>query len=158
MSNSLWSHGLQHARLPCPPLSPGVCSNSLSRWCSLTSPSSAAPSSFYRQSFPASESFPMTQLFTSDGQGIGASASVLLMNIQVRIPLELTGLISLLSRELSRVFSSTTIQNHQFFSTQPSSWANLTSIHDYWKNQFTFHQMDIPVVLGPSVEKIMLSL
>ena len=114
---------MQHARLPCPPLSAGVCSNSLSRWCSLTSPSSAAPFSFYLQSFPVSESFPMTQLFTSDGQSTGASASVLPMNIQGRIPLGLTGLIYLLYRGLSRVFSST-IQNHQFFSAQPSLRSN----------------------------------
>ena len=95
----------------------------LSRRCSLTSPSSPAPFSFNRQSFPAPESFPVTQLFTPDGQSIGASASVLPMNIQGRIPSGLTGLISLLSRGLSRVFSST-IQNHQFFSAQLSLRSN----------------------------------
>jgi len=126
-SDSLWPHGLQHARLPCPTLSPGVCSNScpLSRWRYLTISSSATPSSFCLQYFPASGSFPTRRLFSSGGQSVGglASASVLPMNIQGRFPLGLTGLIFLLSNGLSRVFSST-IQKHQFFSTQPSLWSN----------------------------------
>ena len=107
MSNALWPHGPQHARLPCPPLSPRACSHScpLSQWCYLTISSSAAPFS-YLQSFPASGSFPMSQLFSSDGQNIGASAvaSVLPMNIQGWFPSGLTGLISLQSKGLSRVF------------------------------------------------------
>ena len=81
-------------------------------------------------SFPESGSFPVSQLFTSGGQSIGASASVLPMNIQDWFPLGLTGLISLQSKELSRVFSSTTIWNHQFFGTQPSLWSN-SHIHTW---------------------------
>ena len=83
-----------------------------------------APFSACPQSFPASGSFPMSQLFVSGGQSIGASASVLSVNIQGRFPLGLTGLISLLFKELSRVFSSTTVQKHQFFNTPPSLWSN----------------------------------
>ena len=108
---TLQPHGLEHIRLPCPSLSPGVCSDSypLSHWCYLTISSSAALFSFCLQSFPASGSFPMSRLFTSGGQSTGASASasVLPMNIQGWFPLGLTGLISLLSKGLSRVFSST---------------------------------------------------
>ena len=96
----------------------------LSQWCYLTISSSAALFSFCLQSFPASGSLPMSQLFTSGGQSIGASASVLPMNIQGWFPLGLTGLIFLQSKRLSRVFSSTTIRKHQFFSTQPSLWSN----------------------------------
>ena len=92
------------------------------------------PFSSCLQSFLASGSFPMSQLFASGGQSIGASASVLAMNIQSWFPLRLTGLISLLSKGLSRVFSSTIIWKHQFFSTQPSLCSTLKSVHDYWKN------------------------
>ena len=122
MSNSLRPHELQHARLPCPSPSPGVCSHlcPLSRWCHPTISSSVALFSSCPQSFPASGSFVMSQLFTSDGQSIRASASVLLMNIQDWLPLGLTDWISLQSKELSRVFSNTTVQKHQFFGTQPS--------------------------------------
>ena len=111
----------------------GVCSNScpLSRWCHPTISSSAVVFSFCPQSFPASRSFPVSWLFTLGGQSIRASdsASVLPMNIQwifrkVDFPLWLTGLISLLSNGLSRVFSSTTIWNHQFSHAQPSLWSN----------------------------------
>ena len=104
---TLWLHGLEQAILLCPSLSPGVCSNSylLNWWCPLTISSSAAPFSFRLQSFPASGSFPMSRLFASGGQSIGASASVLPMNIQGWFPLGLTGLISLLSKGLWRVFS-----------------------------------------------------
>ena len=128
VSNSLWSHGLQHTRLPCPSPFPRVCSNSclLSQWCHPTISSSVTPFSFCPPSFPASESFPMSWLFTSGGQSIGASASVsiLPMNIQDWFPLPLPGFISLLFKRLSRVFSSTTIQKHQFFGTQPSLRSN----------------------------------
>ena len=123
------THGLQHARLPCPSLSPspGVCSNSctLSQWCHPTISSSVIPFSCL-QSFPASGSFLVSQLFASRGQSIGASASApfLPMNIQGWLPLGLTGLISLLSKEHSRVFSSTAVWKHQFFGTQPSSQSN----------------------------------
>ena len=109
-SDSLWAHGLQHTRLPCPSLSPGVCCNScpLNSWCYLTISSTAALFSFCFQSFPASGSFPVSQLFPSGGQCIGGSAlaSVLLVNIQGWFPLGLTGLISLQSKGLSRVFSN----------------------------------------------------
>ena len=105
VSDILWPHGLQHARFPCPPLSPGVGSNSCpsSRWCHPTISSPVVPFSSCRQSFPASGSFPMSWLFPSGGQSIGAlaSVSVLPMNIQGWFPLELT---SLLSKGLSGVF------------------------------------------------------
>ena len=105
---ALQPHGLQHARLPCPPLSPGICSNScpLRLWGSLTISSSATRFSFCLQSLPASGSFPMSWLFTSGGQSIGASALVLAMNIQGWFPLGWTGLFSLQSKGLSRVFST----------------------------------------------------
>ena len=105
---------LQHARLPCLLPTPRACSNScpFSRWCYPTISSSIAPFSCF-QTFPASGSFPMSQFLASGGQSIGASASVLPMNIQGWFPLGLTGLISLMSKGLSRVFSSTIIQKHQ---------------------------------------------
>ena len=128
MSDSLWPHGLQHTRLLCSSLSPRVCSNScpLSQWCHPTTSSSVAPFSSCLQSFPASESFPVSQLFVSGGQSIGVSVStsVLPMNIHNWFSLELTSLIFLLSKELSRVFFSTTIWKHQFFGAQPSLWSN----------------------------------
>ena len=127
VSNSLWPYGLQHTRIPCPSLSPGVCSNScpLVQWCHPTISSSVVPFSNCLQSFPASGSFPMSWLFVSGGQSVEASASVsvLSMNIQGLFPLGLTGLI-LLSEGLSRVFSSTTIWKHQFFGAQLSLWSN----------------------------------
>ena len=111
MSDSLRPHGLQHSRPPCPPLFPWVCSNScpLSQWCHPTISSSVILFS-YLQSFLASGSFPVSQFFASGGQSIGASASVLPMTIQDWFPLGWTGLI-LQSKGLSRVFSSTTVQN-----------------------------------------------
>ena len=116
-------HGLQHARLPCPSPTSRAYSNSCpsSRWCHPTISFSVIPFS-HLQSFPASGSFPMSQCFTSGGQSIGvsASASVLPINIQDWFPLGLTGLISSQSKGLSRVFSNTTVQKHQFFSAQPS--------------------------------------
>ena len=109
-----------HTRLPYPSVSPGVCSNScaLSQWCHLTISSSVTLFSPCPQSFLALGSFPMSQLFTSGGQRIGASASVLPMNIQGWFPLGLTGLISLQSKGLWRIFSSTIVQKHQLFSVQ----------------------------------------
>ena len=136
MSDSLWAHGLQHARPPCPSWNPGACSNSCpwSQWCHPTISFSAALFSFCLQSFPASESFPVSQFFTSSGQSVGASASLLPMNIQDWFPLGWTGWISLQSKGLSRVLSNTTVQKHQFFSAQLYS-PTLPSIHDYyWKN------------------------
>ena len=175
LSNSLWPHGLQHARLPCPSLSPEVCSHScplslfssvqllshvwlfatprtaacqaslsitssqsllnscpLSRWCHSTITSSVVPFSSCLQPFPASGSFQMNQFLASGGQSIrvSASAPVLPMNIQDWFTLGLTALISLKSKGLSRVFSSTTVWKHQFFSTQPSLWSN-SHIHTW---------------------------
>ena len=128
MSDSSWPHGLQHVRLACPSPSPRVCPSScpLHQWCHPTISSSAALFSFCLQSFPASESFPMSRLFPSGRQSIGAStsASVLPMSIQGWFPPKLTGLISLLSKGLSRVFSSTTVWKHQFFVALPSSWSS----------------------------------
>ena len=128
VSDSLQPHELQHTKFLCPLLFPGICSNScsLSQWCHPTISSSVAPFSFYPQSFPASGSFPVTQLFPSGGQSIraSASASVLLMNIQGWFPLGMTRWISLLSKGLSRVLSSTTTQKHQFYGTQLSLWSN----------------------------------
>ena len=128
VSDSLRPHESQHARPPCPSSTLGVYPNScpLSLWCHPTISSSVIPFSSCPQLFSASGSFPMTQLFASGGQSIGvsASASVLPMNIQDWFPLGLTGLTSLQSKGLSRVFSNTTVQKHQFFSAQLSVWSN----------------------------------
>ena len=126
VSDSLLPHGLQHPSLPRPSPSPWVSSKScpLSRWCHPTSSSSVTPFSSCPQPFPASGSFPMSQLFSSGDQSIGASASVLPMNIQGWFPLGLTGWISLQSKGLSKVFSSATVGKPQFFSAQPSLWSN----------------------------------
>ena len=125
MSDSLRPYGLQKARLPCPSPTPGAYSNSCSSswWCHPTISASVIPFSSHLQSFPASGSFPISQLFASGSQNIGisASASVLPMNIQGWFPLGLTGWITVKSKGLSRVFSNTTVQKHQFFSAQPSS-------------------------------------
>ena len=124
VSDSLQPHWLQHKRLPCPSPTPRVYSNScsLSWWCHPNISSSVIPFSSHLQSFPASESFPMSQFFTSGGQSIGVSAStsVLLMNNQGWSPLGETGWISLQSKGLSRIFFNTTVQKHQFFDTQLS--------------------------------------
>ena len=124
ISDSWQPHGLQHARPPCPSPTPGAYSNScpLSQWCLPTISSSVVPFSSCLQSFPASGSFPMSQLFTSDGQSIGvsASASVLPMNIQDWFPFGWTGWISLQSKGLLRASSNTTVQKHQFFGAQLS--------------------------------------
>ena len=132
MSDSWWPHGLQHTRLPCPSRSPRVCSNScpLSWWRHPTISSSVAPFFSCPQSFPASGSFPRSWLFSLEGQRIGVSAPFLPVNIQGWFPLELTGLISLLSNGFSRVFSSTAIGRHQFFSAQPS-FCSISHIHTW---------------------------
>ena len=132
----------QHARPPCPSPTPGVYSNScsLSRWCHPAISSSVVPFSSCPQSLPTSESFPTSQLFTWGGKstGLSALASFFPKNIQDWSPLEWTGWTFLQSKGLSRVFSNTTVQKHQFFGAQPSSQSNSTSIHDYWKN----HSLD----------------
>ena len=124
MSNSLWPHEPQHARSPCPSLTPRVHPNpcTLSWWCHPTISSSVVPFSSCPQSFPASGSFQMSLLFTSGGQSIGVSAStsVLPVNTQDWSPLGWTDWISFQSKGLSRVFSNTTVQKHQFFSAQLS--------------------------------------
>ena len=131
VSDSAWPHGLQHSRLSCPSVSPGVCSNScpLSWWCYLTILSSVPPFSSCLQSFPESRSFPMSLLFTSSVQSIRDSASVLPMNIQGRFPLGLTDSISLLALK-------SLLQHHNFKAS--IFWLlyspTFTSGHDHWKN------------------------
>ena len=124
MSDSLWPHGLRHARPPCPLSTPWVYPNScpLSQWCHPIISSSVVPFSSCLQCFPASGSFPMSLLFASCGQSFGASASasVLPVNIQDWFPLRWTGWISLQSKGLPRDFSNTTVQKHQFFGAEPS--------------------------------------
>ena len=124
MSNSFRTHGLQHARPPCPSPNPGVYSNScpLSQWCHPTVSSSVIPFSSCLQSLQASGSFQMSQFFTSGGQSIGvwATISILPKNTQDWFPLGWTGWISLQSKGLSRVFSNTTVQKHQLVSIQLS--------------------------------------
>ena len=128
MSDVLQPHGLQHTRPPCPSPTPRVYPDScpLSWWCHPTISSSVVPFSSCPQSFPASGSFPVSQLFASGGQSIGVSTSisVLPVNTQDWFPLGWTGWISLQSKGLSRVFSNTTVQKHQFFHAQISLWSN----------------------------------
>jgi len=134
MSDSLWPHESQHTRPPCPSPTPGVHSNSRpsSQWCHPAISSSVIPFSSCPQSLPASGSFPMSQLFTWSGQttGVSALASDLLKNTQDWSPLEWTGWLSLQSKGLSRVFSNTTVQKHQFFGAQLSLQSN-SHIHTW---------------------------
>ena len=136
VSDCLWPHGLQHTRPPCPSPTPGVYATlcPLSQWCHPTISSSVIPFSSCNQSFPASGSFQMSQLFASGGQNIGVSAST-------------SGWISLQSKRLSRVFSNTTVQNHQFFGAQLSSQSN-SHIHAWLRknkqtNKHRFDYMDL---------------
>ena len=134
VSDSLWPHG--HSRFPCPSRSPGACSNScpLSQWCHPTVSSSVAPFSSCLQSFPASGSFPMSWLFASGDQSIGALASVLTVNIQGWFSLGWTSLISLHSKGLSRVFSNTTVQKHSLAFLLCSAFFMVQLLHPYmWK-------------------------
>ena len=134
VSDSLWPHESQHTRPPCPSPTPGVYPNSCpsSQWCHPAISSSVVPFSSCPQSLPASESFPMSQLFAWGGQstGVSALASVLPMNSQGWSPLGCTGWTSLQSKGLSRVFSNTEVQKHQFFGAQPSSQSN-SHIHTW---------------------------
>ena len=134
VSSSLQPHGLQFARLPCPSTTPGVYSNSCpsSQWWHPAISSFVIPLSSLLQSFPASGSFQMSQIFESGGQStwVSASASILPMNIQDWFPLGWAGWISLQSKGLSRVFSNTTVQKHQFFSAQHSLQSN-SHIHTW---------------------------
>ena len=134
VSDSLRPHESQHARPPCPPPTPGVHSDSCpsSQWCHPAISSSGVPFSSCPQSLPASESFPMSQFFPSGGQttGVSALASFLPKKSQGWSPSEWTRWISLQSKGLSRVFSNTTVQKHQFFSAQLSSQSN-SHIHTW---------------------------
>ena len=134
VSNSSWPHESQHARPPCPSPTPGVHSDShpSSQWCHAAISSSVVPFSSCPQSLPASESFPMSQHFTWGGQSTGVSALVSFptQKSQGWSPSEWTGWISLQSKGLSRVFSNTTVQKHQFFGTQRSSQSN-SHIHTW---------------------------
>ena len=142
VSDSLQPHESQHARPPCLSPTPGVHwdSRPSSQWCHAAISSSVVPFFSCPQSLPASESFPMSQLFTWGGQSIGVSAlaSVLPMNTQDWSPSEWTGWISLLTKGLSRLFSNTTVQKHQFLALSFLYSPTLTCIHDYWKN----HSLD----------------
>ena len=140
VSDSVQSHESQHTRPPCPSPTPGVHSDSrpLSQWCHPAISSSVVPFSSYPQSLPASESLPMSQLFTwgSQSTGVSALASFLPKNTQGWSPSEWSGWISLQSKRLSRVFSNTTVQKHQFFGAQPSSQSN-SHIHTWPKEKQT---------------------
>ena len=134
VSNPLWPHGLQHARIPCPSPSPRAFSNScpLSWWRNPTISSTVVPFFSCLRFFPASESFLCVSFHIGDQSiGVSSSASLLPMNIQDLFPVGWTGWISLQSKWLSRVFSNTTAQKHQFFGVQPSLWSN-PSIHTWW--------------------------
>ena len=146
VSDFLLPHEMQHARPPCPSPTPRACSNSCpsGRWCYPTISSSVVPFTSCLQFFPASGSFPVSQFFASGGQSIGASAltSVLPVNIQDWFPLGLTGLI-LLSKGLSRVFSNTAVQKHQFSGAQLSLWSNS---HSYiWLLEKPYLWLDRPL-------------
>ena len=145
MSDSLGSHKMQCTRIPCPSLSPRVCSNPcpLSQWCHPTMSSCVAPFSC-PQSFPASGFFPVSWLYTSGSQRIrtSASASVLPVSIQGWFPLGLIGLISLQSSELSRVFSGTVVQKRQSFGTQPFLWPSW-HIHTWLQKSHPFDSTDL---------------
>ena len=140
------SHGPQHARTSCPSPSPEVCSSSclLHRWCHLAISSSDTLFSFSPQSFLAPGIFPTSRLFTSGNQNTGAltSALVLPKSIQGWFPLRLSGFISLLSKGLSGVFSSTTVWRHQFFGTLPSLWSSSHNCTWHWKDH-SLDYMDI---------------
>ena len=148
VSDSLWPHELQHTRPPCPSPTPGVHPNSCpsNRWCHPVTSSSVVPFYFCPQSLPASESFPMSQLFAWGGQSIRVSAleSILPKNTQDWSPLEWTGWISLQSKGLSRVFSNTTVQNHPFFIAQLSSQSN-SHIHT-WPLEKPWPWLDGPLL------------
>ena len=141
---TLGPQGIWHARLPCPSPSPQICSNSCPlSWCYPTISFSIIPFSSCLQSFPTSGSLPISWLFASGGQSIEASASALVlpMNIQGWFPLGLIDLLSLQSKGLSKIFSSTTVWKHQFFSSQPSLWPHFTFVHDYRKNSFDWTEL-----------------
>ena len=135
---TLRPHGLQHTGLPCPSLSPGVCSDScpLSQWCYLTISSSATPFSFGLPSFPASGSFPVSQFFTSGGRSTGASASasVLPMNVQDWFPLGLTGWIFFCPKDSQESSPTPQFKSINFSVLNLLYGPTLPPVHDYWKN------------------------
>ena len=147
VSDSLWPHESQHARLPCSSPTPGVHPNQCpsSQWCHPTISSSVVPFFSCPQSLPASKSFPMSQLFAWGGQstGVSALASFLPKKAQGWSPSEWTAWISLQSKGLSRVFFNTTVQKHQFFSTQLSSQSNC-HIHT-WPQEKPYPWLDGPL-------------
>ena len=149
MSNYLWPHELQHARLPCPSLSPRICSNScpLSQWCHRTISSSVVPFSSCLQSFPATESFPESVLHTTRPKywSFGISPSNEYSGL---ISFRMTGWISLQSKGLSSVFSNTTVQKQQFFGAQLSLCPPLTSIRGYWKISSHLENIWIMITYG----------
>ena len=149
MSDSLWPHGLQHGRPPCPSSTPGACSNSCpsSWWCNPSISSSVVPFSSCLQSFAASKSFQMSQLFASGGQSIGVSASVLRNEYSGLSSLGLTGWISLQSKGLSRVFSNTTIQDI-------NSWA-LSFVYDPTQHPYMTTGKTIALTRWTFVGKVM---
>ena len=136
MSDSLWPHGQKHTGPPCLSPSPEVCPRSCPLHCHPAISSSDVLFSFCSQASPASRIFPMSWLFTSGDQNTGASASasVLPVSIQGWFPLKLTGLISFLSKGLPGIFSSTTVQRHQFFGILPSLSSALTTVRDHWED------------------------
>ena len=151
VSGSLQPHGLQHTRLPCCSPAPGELMNScsdsypLNQWCHLTILSSVVPFFSCLQSFSASGSFPISQFFASGGQTRAsalASASILPMNIQEWFPLGLIGLLSFQSKGLSRVFSNTTVQKHQFCGPQPSLWYN-SHMHTWLQKSHSFDNLEL---------------
>ena len=144
VSYSLRPHGLQHARLPCPSPSPRACSNScpLSRWCHPAISSSVIPFSSCSQSFPESGSLLMSQIFASGGLSIGASASVLPMNIQDWFPFELTGLISCSPRDSQESSPTPQFKSISSLALSLLCGSALTSIHNYWKNH-SFDCLDL---------------
>ena len=152
MSDSLRPHELQHARPPYPSPTPGVHSDSCpsSQWCHLAISSSVVPFSSCPQSLPPSKSFPMSQLFTWGGQstGVSALASFLPNNTQDWSPLEWTGWISLQSKRLSKVFSNTTVQKHQFFGTQLYLVSHIVSLHnkDHWSDTHTHFPYHVVII------------
>ena len=154
MSDSLWTHGMQHARLPCPSPTLGVYSNSCSssQWCHPTISSSVIPYSFHLQSFPTSGSFSKGQFFSSGGQRIGVSpsASVLPLNFQGRFPLGWTSWISLQSKELSRVSSHTAVQTHQSSVLWHSAFFMVQLSHPYTTTEKT-----IALTMGTFLGKVM---
>ena len=155
VSDSLWPHGLHQARLHCSSTSPRACSNPypLSQWCHPTISSSVVPFSLCLQSFSASGFFQMSQFFASDGWSIGVSAStsVLSVNIQAWFPLGLTGLISLKSKELSRVFSNTIVQNISCSALSLLYGPALTSIHDHVSTILTCYRVSGEILRASQV-------